>query len=106
MLIEDEAQMRTVEELREQGFPRLDWLAPQILPVKLKQIARTRRSHFQRLAVSAIYSSSPGTRRTKSGFWYLGLTIPNSSIAAFSADVSSAASTTPMKAPGDPLMGR
>jgi len=30
----------------------------------------------------------------------------NSLIAAFSADVSSGASTTPMNAPGDPLMGR
>ena len=40
MLIEDEAQVRTLEELRKQRFARLDWLAPQILPVKLKQIER------------------------------------------------------------------
>ena len=40
MHIEDEAQVRTLEELREQRFARLDCLAPQILLVKLKQIER------------------------------------------------------------------
>jgi len=50
--------------------------------------------------------TSLGTRRTKRRFWCSGLMIPNSLIAAFSADVSSGASTIPMNAPGDPLMGR
>ena len=40
MLIEDEAQIRSLEELGEQRFARLDWLASQIAAVSLKQIER------------------------------------------------------------------
>jgi hypothetical protein len=39
ILIEDDAHLLALEQLCKQRFARLDWLAPQILPVKLKQIA-------------------------------------------------------------------
>jgi len=42
MLIENDPQIRTIEELREQLFPRFDWLKTQILAVKLKQIECTK----------------------------------------------------------------
>jgi hypothetical protein len=43
-LVKNEAQVRPLEEFCEQGFTRLDWLAPQILPVKLQQVERAKHS--------------------------------------------------------------
>ena len=41
-LIEDNARMRTLEQLGEQRLAVLDWFAAQILAVKLKQVERAK----------------------------------------------------------------
>jgi hypothetical protein len=60
MLIEDDARMRSLEQLCEQPLAFLDWLAVQIPTVKLKQIEGAEESRgFAAVAANLIKYGEP-----------------------------------------------